>query len=327
MTRNYRGLWLTAAAGIAFAMMGCGEMTGSDAGTGGIGSACTSDTSCASGNACHPVLKTCAKTCTGGTDCPSNEKTCQKINNSTASFCTCSTDALCAATTAGQICNLAVFKCTDKCTVSSCPVPLTCELDAGQCRSSGGTDGGTDAGTDAGVGDAGVPCNSSNFEPDVCTYANVCYSNNQCDTASDDRCPNITAAINAGNYTAWSPATSTGPVIWNVIDDPDVAAGCTAVGEVAFTTTVHAYAGTTLFPSNITAAVQLTYYTSTGAVRPINGVQVGNTSNAWSHYTVTNSGKNAEMKMTLCAPAGTTGLTVGFAYSGGNAYCQDLTRN
>jgi len=111
-----------------------------------------------------------------------------------------------------------------------------------------------------------------------------------------------------------------------VTDDADVAAGCTGATDVAFTTTVYAYAGPNYtFPATIGAATQLTYYTSTGAVRPVNNVLVGSTSNAWSGYTVDNAGKNVSVKMTLCAPAGTTALTAGFAFSGGNAYCAPLT--
>jgi hypothetical protein len=325
MTRHNRGLWLTAAAAIAFAISGCGEMNpGTDSGS----NTCTSDTSCGAGKACHPVLKECQKTCTGATDCPSQEKTCKAINASTALFCTCSTDPFCAAAVPGNICNAVTQQCSSKCTTTSCPTAYTCNATSGQCIANAPTDGGTDGGTDAGMNmDAGVACTSTNFEPDVCGYAKVCYANNLCDTAADDRCANITAAIAATNYTAWNPASSTGPVIYNVTDDTDVAAGCTGVGDVAFTTTVYAYSGTTLFDTNITAAIQLAYYTSLGAKRPINGVQVGNVSNAWSHYTVSNGGKNAEMKMTLCAPAGTTTLTTGFAYSVGNAYCADQTRN
>lgn len=309
MTRFNRALWLSAAASVVFAF-GCGPNDTPDGGSG----SCTTDATCGTGKACHPVLKTCVSSCSGSSDCPSSEKTCAKINNSAASFCTCSTDQLCAAATTGNICNSATRQCTAKCTANSCPSGFTCDTASGNCTG-GGTDG-------------GVPCTSTNFEPDVCGYAKVCYSNNKCDTASNDlTCANIAAAINGGTYTAWNPSTSTGPVIYNVTDDTDVAAGCTGAGDVAFTTTVLAYAGTTNFDTNITAAIPLSYYTSTGAKRPINGVQVGNASNAWSHYTVSNSGKNAEVKMTLCAPAGTTTLTAGFAFSNGNAYCANLTRN
>ncbi len=320
MTRFNRALWLSAAASVVFAM-GCGGGGDTDAGTG----SCTTDATCGTGKACHPVLKTCVSSCSGSSDCPSSEKTCAKINNSAASFCTCSTDALCAAATTGNICNGATRQCTAKCPANSCPSGFTCDTASGNCTGGGNTDAGTDAGVTT---DGGVTCSSSNFEPDVCMYANVCYSDNRCDTASNDTaCPNIAAAINGGNYTAWNPSSSTGPVIYNVTDDTDVNAGCTGAGDVAFTTTVYAYAGSVNFDANITAAVQLAYYTSTGAKRPINGVQVGNTANAWSSYTVSNGGKNAAVKMTLCAPAGTTSLTAGFAFSNGNAYCANLTRN
>lgn len=307
MIYTNRGLWLAAAASIAFTM-GCG---GNDKPDGGTGS-CTTDATCGTGKGCHPVLKTCVSTCTGATDCPSNEKTCAKINNSASSFCTCSTDALCANSNAGQICNAATSQCSAKCTATSCPSGFTCNMTSGQCTGGGMTM------------DAGVSCTSTNPEPDVCGYANVCYTNNRCDAAANDTCPNITMST----HTPWNPSTSTGPVIYNVVDDADVAAGCPgASGDVAFTLTLYAYAGPNYtFPATIGAATQLTYYTSQGTARPINNVVVGSQTNAWSHYIASNMGKNVEIKMTLCAPAGTTALTAGFAFSGGNAVCADLTR-
>ncbi len=316
MTRNNRALWLSAAATIAFTMS-CGGNETPDGGTG----SCTTDATCGTGKGCHPVLKTCVATCTGSSDCPSAEKTCAKINNSASSFCTCSTDALCAASTAGNICSAATSQCTAKCTSSaSCPNSGTCNTGTGQC--SGGMT------TDAGTGDAGVACTSTNAEPDVCGYAKVCYSDNKCDTASNDTtCANIAAAITAGSYTAWNPATGTGPVIYNVTDDVDVAAGCPTGTDVAFTTTVYAYAGTTNFIDNaIQNSPPLFYYTSTGTKVAISGVQVGNATNAWSDYQVSNGGKNASYKFTLCASAGTTSINAGFSFTNGNAYCANLTR-
>lgn len=314
MTRNNPGLWLSAAAAIAFAMS-CGEMSGTDGGT-----TCSTDATCGTGKACHPVLKVCVKTCTGGSDCPSNEKTCAKINSSTASFCTCSTDALCGA---GNVCNAATSQCTAKCSATSCPAGFACNATSGNCVV-GATDGGSDAGTTM---DAGVACNVTNAQPDTCGYAKACGAGMICQAAADDRCTNISAAITANNYTPWNPASSTGAVIYVATDDTDIAAGCTGATDVAFTTTVYGYAGTTLFPATITAAPQLTYFTSAGTARPVNGVLVGTQTNAWSHYTMSNAGKNVEIKMTLCAPAGTTALTAGFAFSNGNALCVALTRN
>jgi hypothetical protein len=316
MTNTNRGLWLAAAASFTLGFaMSCGGTDTPDAGTG----ACTTDATCGSGKGCHPVLKTCVATCTGATDCPSNEKTCAKINNSASSFCTCSTDQLCAASNAGQICNAVTSQCSARCTATSCGSGSTCDMTTGQC--SGGN---TDAGTDAGVTDAGVACTSANDEPDVCGYGNVCYTDMRCDSAvNDTACTNIAMST----HTPWNAATSTGPIIYNVTDDTDVAAGCTGATDVPFTLTVYAYAGTTDFTANINQAVQLTYYTSTGAARPVNGVLVGTQMNAWSGYTVSNMGRNVAIKMTLCAPMGTTALTAGFGFSGGNAYCADLTRN
>ena len=327
-----RGLWLFAAASFAFAM-GCGGTPTPDAGPG----FCSSDTQCGSTEVCHPVLKTCVRSCTGSSTCPSEAKTCAKYDGTAATtaspgFCQCSTDALCSNVVAGNICSTATKQCRGKCVgVGGCPANYTCNETSGQCVG-GATDGGTDAGVDAGVTtDGGTVCTLNNPQPDTCGYANACGAPvnlvSHCQAAVNDSCANITAAIGASNYTVWNPATSSGPVIYTGTDDPDVAAGCPGGTDVPFTTTLYAYAGTTDFTPTITAAVPLSYFTSTGAKRPINGVQVGTTSNAWSHYTMSNNGKNAEIKMTLCAPAGTTTLTAGFAFSGGNAFCILLTQN
>lgn len=328
MTKMTRGLWLTAAASIAFAM-GCGGGGGdTDAGSG-----CTTDSACGTGKVCHPVLKSCVASCTGSVDCPASAKTCARMDGTAGTtaapgFCQCTTDAICASGTANQVCNQATKQCSDKCTSNlSCPTGSTCNATTGVCGATVATDSGTgDAGT---MTDAGVACSLNNPQPDTCGYANACGASMTCqDAVNDSACANITAAITAGNYTAWNPATSTGPVIYTHSDDSDVAAGCTGATDVAFTTTIYAYAGANYtFPATIGAATQLSYYRSNGTRVAVNNNLVGSATNAWSHYIISNSGKNVEIKLTLCAPQGTTSLTAGFAFSNGNAYCADLTRN
>ena len=317
MIRNNRGLWLSAAATIAFAL-GCGEMSGTDA-----GNTCSTDATCGSGKACHPVLKTCVKTCTGGSDCPSNEKTCAKINSSTASFCTCSTDALCGT---GNVCSAATFQCAAKCTATSCPSGFTCNATSGNCVGSA-ADGGSDAGMDGGTTlDAGVACSTANNQPDTCGYPNGCFGTMTCDSLADMRCPNISAAITAGRFTAWS-TTSTGSIIYANTELTGETAGCSGATDVPFTTTLYAYAGPNFtFPANITAWPGFKYFTSTGTAVDIPGNLVGNVTFSYAGFVVSNAGKNAAITLTLCAPQGTTALTAGFAFTGGKAYCADLTR-
>ena len=307
MTRHNRGLWLTAAATIAFAIS-CGPPGTPDAGPG----TCTTDAACGTGKGCHPILKTCVATCTGASDCPSNEKTCAKVNASTASFCTCSTKELCAASTAGNICNSGTKKCSAKCTAGSCPSGLTCDTVSGNC---GG--GNTDAGTDAGVADAG--CNNTS-QPDRCGYGNVCNISNACEALVNGTCQNV-----AGRP-AWTSA-STGPVIYNLIDEPvDDQSKCLNLPDggipTPFTLTVAAYAGTSpaTFPTTKSNLPGFFYYTSTGTPNdiPLNYLEQAN-------YNLFDNNKVMSAKFTLCAAPGRTSIVTGFGFTNGNSACATLT--
>lgn len=314
MTMNNRGLWLAAAGSfaVAFFAASCGTPDPI------MPTTCTTDAACGMGKGCHPVLKTCVATCTGATDCPSDQKTCAKINNSAASFCTCSTDALCAAANTGFICNAATQQCSAKCTSNAgCPSGFTCNTTSGQCGA-GGTDGGTDAGMDAGVTDAGVPCNASNDQPDVCGYGNACTQAMTCEPVANGTCSNVTSGQGGTNHSGWSSA-STGPVIFNVVDEADVAADC--MMDNAFTMTVYAYAGPGMtFPMTSSGLPGFFYYTSTGTAVdiPLNLLRPSN-------YTRFPGDTVMGAKFTLCS-ANASSLGIGVGFTNGNGYCTTLTR-
>jgi len=312
MTLGTKTLWLAAAAAALFAM-GCGETSGSDAGT----DTCSSDANCATGKVCHPVLKECVTSCTGSADCPSSAKTCAKYDGTPGStsapgFCQCSTDQLCNdGSTGDRVCSTATKRCENKCTSSSmCPSGYTCNTGTGQCGM-----GGTDAGSDAGTGDAGITCNSTNAQPDTCGYGSACTSSNTCEAITDDRsCSNI---ANSGRP-AWS-SSSTGPVIFNVVDEADVAADCTA--DNPFTVTVYAYAapGQT-FPPNKSNLPGFFYYTSSGTA-----VDIPTNLLRTTGYTLYSGNTVMGAKFTLCSTA-TSSIVAGFGFTNGNGWCQTLTR-
>jgi hypothetical protein len=312
MTTRTRGLLLAAAFATLFAM-GCGDLNGSDGGT----NTCSTDANCGDGKVCHPVLKECIPSCTAAADCPSTAKTCKRFDGSepTASspgFCQCSTDALCNGGSSGSlVCSTATKRCENKCTSNSnCPSNFTCDTATGQCVA-GGSDGGTDGGTDA-----GVTCNSNNSQPDVCGYGSVCTSSNTCEAIVDDRsCPNI---ANSGRP-AWTSA-STGPVIFNVVDEADIQTDCSGTGVNAFTVTVYAYAGPgQTFPANKSNLPGFYYYTSTGMA-----VDIPTNLLRQSNYTLYG---NTVMgaKFTLCSTA-TSSIVAGFGFTNGNGVCKTLTR-
>ncbi|MEW6432474.1 MAG: hypothetical protein AB1730_13290 [Myxococcota bacterium] len=309
-----RGLWLTAAVATLFAM-GCGELGGTDGGS----NACSTDANCGTGKVCHPILKECVLSCTSSTDCPSTAKTCARYDGTAGSasapgFCQCSTDQLCNGGSTGElVCSAATKRCENKCTSnSSCPSGFTCDTASGQCRG-GGSDGGSDGGMDAGM-DAGVTCNSNNAQPDVCGYGSVCTASNTCEAIVDDRsCPNIQ---NSGRP-AWTSA-STGPVIFNVVDEADDQTKCTQ--DNAFTVTVYAYAGPgSTFPAMKSNLPGFFYYTTNGTAVdiPSNLLQQSN----YTLYGNTVMGA----KFTLCSTS-TTSIVAGFGFTNGNGYCAMLTR-
>jgi hypothetical protein len=320
MTNINRGLWLAAAGAVLAFAAGCGGGEIPDGGTG----ACTTDATCGAGKGCHPVLKTCVATCTGATDCPSDQKTCAKINNSAASFCTCSTDALCAASNTGFICNAATQQCSAKCTSNaSCPSGFTCNTTSGQCAA-----GGTDAGTDAGMtGDAGTLCNNAS-QPDVCGYGNVCNGNTPatCDPIDNGTCSNVTSGAGATNHSGWTSA-STGPVIYLITDEAvDDQTKCANFPDggvpTPFTVTVYAYAGTSpaTFPAQKSNLPGFFYYTTGGTANdiPVNFLQQSN-------YTLYDNDRVMGAKFTLCGATGLSMINAGFGFTNGNGACAQLT--
>lgn len=323
MIRFNRALWLCAAASVVFAM-GCG---GNDTPDGGSG-ACTTDATCGSGKACHPILKTCVATCSGSSDCPSSEKTCAKIANSAASFCTCSTNELCAAAVGNNICNSATRQCSAKCTANSCPSGFTCNTTSGDCTA-GGTDAGTDAGvacTDLGtcvypevcdftasVCKAGATCNTAAVQPDTCGYAGYCTGAANCAQVEKATCSNFAST---GNTPAvFNPKTSTGPIIYYVENDPSPPAASCFKGFFVHSFFLNAYSSTN-WPAQLAAIPGGWYVDSTGNKLDITGGLPGS-------YYVPN-GKEMRLRKYLCAKVSTS-ITAGFYFTGGNETCTAST--
>jgi len=228
-------VWLGAAMAVGFVMgfASCGGDTMM------LPSTCSSDSACATGEACHPVLKTCVTACTSGSDCPDSSKTCATLDGRTSSndagvraFCQCSTDPLCERGTAGQVCQPATRVCAAKCTSSSsCPAGFSCDTVTGKCGAAVAVDGGADGGTDGGTGgtDAGVcapggctvagqicnpatsacgvapTCAAANPQPDTCAYGLIC-GGTACAEAprTGVTCANF---ANVATPKLWNPAT------------------------------------------------------------------------------------------------------------------------
>jgi hypothetical protein len=323
MTKMTRGLWLVAA--LAFAG-GCGEPGGADGGTG-----CTTDANCGTGKACHPVMKMCVATCTGATDCPASAKTCATLNGSTAQFCQCSTNELCAAGVAGNVCSAATKQCTAKCTSSAnCPSGSTCDTATGVCGAvSSMMDAGTmgmDAGTacnDVGVCvypevcdiaarvcKAGAACTMANAQPDVCGYAGYCTTNSNCAQVEKAMCENFAAT--GPTPAVFNAATSNGPVIIGVTADPNPPAANCFKGYFVHSMVIDAYRTDMNWPAQLSALSGAFYVTTAGAKQDLTAGLPG------SYYTPT--AKRLSLRKYLCAKTSTS-FNAGFVFTGGNEAC------
>ncbi len=355
-------LALIAVAG--FVITGCaagsdGGVGGGSGGSGGSGGGsaskfCSADSQCKSGQICHPSAKVCVKTCTAGSDCPSGAKTCDLPPSELTGpkVCNCSTNALCAADTAGTVCSAFDTLCTAKCTANSdCPATRACNTTTGQCLAPGSNDGGTGGGSGggAGGGGGGAGGGSASCTLGSCSGGQICYFvTNTCQTPQScsttatpqpDSCgyggncnagtcaeivPGTCANFVAGsNPLAWDPSmlSSNGPVIYGL---SKVSFG----NDVAFC----GLADGGLGPTPVRAKIHVRAYSEMA-------VLVSETNQPAFHYVRTDhseltlgatsiqnyksdgGSRQADFDINLCAPVGTTSLTTGFYYTNGNAAC------
>lgn len=235
-------------------------------------------------------------------ECTSASLSCTALSGTSGKTCTCASDNMCGLT---EVCQ-GWSECGSKCTgAADCPNTYTCNTTSGKCSKPGGMDGGTDAGT---------PCVSTNAQPDNCGNGNVCQTNGACQAAQKGTCSNFPGAHSTSS---WTPASGTGPVIWQHVDEsPDDGTACTAGS--AYTVTLHAYTNGT-FPANESNLPGFKYVTTTGTETdiPMALLTQGN-------YTVSTNMKNATMKFTLCSTTALTSIVAGFYFTGGNPYCATL---
>lgn len=314
-----REVWAgVAAAACAFLIVACGDLGGTN--DGGPTGGCSVDGDCGAGKMCHPLLKTCQVSCTAGADCPSSAKTCATFAGSVysaggpAAFCQCASDELCGGS---QVCQTTTSKiCTSKCTADSqCGSGVSCNTTTGKCGAA--SDGGTGGTPDAGA----AACNSANAQPDTCGYGHACNSLNACQNVSEGDCSNVAAAIVKNNHTLWTQA-STGPVIFNVVKETTVQGDCANESDggvpAAFTVSTYAYS-TTDFPANKSALPGFSYLL-------VNGNKTDIPLNLLRPENYTPSGKTMKATFTLCGAVGTNALQAAISFTGGNAFCVNLTK-
>ncbi|MDP3231539.1 MAG: hypothetical protein Q8N26_02095 [Myxococcales bacterium] len=356
MMKTKTSFWLAAAlaAGFTMGFAGCGDTMMM------MPTTCSSDSACSTGQACHPILRTCVTACTSGTDCPDSAKTCATFTGLAAgndagvrAFCQCGTDQLCDRGTAGQVCQPATKICAAKCTSNAgCPSGATCDTATGKCGAAVATDAGTDGGTggtDAGVctpgscttagqicdpttQQCGAPaaCSSANPQPDTCVYGLLC-AGAACAEAprSGVTCSNFD---NVATPKAWNPATVTPKGAVTTAFGPRATndnTACTGARPDAFTFTVDLYAPPmSTFPSmlEMNQAMTFNYVTTDGMIidlaNPLGPIR------PMSGYAMNlaNNNKNVRIVWTGCTAAGLTSLRAGFFANGGNPNCATQTR-
>ena len=156
-------------------MVGCAGTTGTGT-TGGEFTPCTTDTQCASTEACNTIGHVCMTKCSQGSDCPQTSPNCLAVPGGTATVCQCSTDQICGG--GSSYCNsvdkLCEVKCSDSATGCQGFSPArTCDAATSTCR-----EGSHNCGS--------VDCTSTQY-CDAATTAcvNKCTSNASCTTAGD----------------------------------------------------------------------------------------------------------------------------------------------
>lgn len=344
MTKTKMSMWLSAAIAAGFAVgVGCGP-------TEPMVTSCTSDSQCAASEACHPLTKKCVPGCTSGSDCPASAKTCATLGGSSGgdggttsrSFCQCSTDAICAMSTAGNVCDPSTKLCGAKCTAdSACPTGYKCDTATGYCGTSSVMDAGVDAGVACTPGAAPTcsgssicdpttakciappTCTAASPQPDVCVYGLMCNATG-CGNApvTGHTCANF---MTVATPLAWNPATIATKGHVTTAFAPRATndtTACAAPDPNAFTFTVDLYAApSTTFPSMIdmVQAGTLNYVRTdgqivnlgAGPVRPQSGYAMG----------LSNNNKNLHLVWTGCAASTIMSLRAGFYAQNGNANC------
>lgn len=319
-------------------MMSCGDETGA------AGGFCNSDADCTGNEICHLEARACVTKCTTSSDCTANASTCAPIGGTSAqkdtTVCQCTTTAACNQdrSTADQVCGDLDHVCVTACSQDSdCSTGRTCDTATGQCKASAtdpcngqctasetcDTSGGTPTCKPA----VGAACTDSSQS--TCAYGQFC-SSNVC--AAAPVAPTTCENFPTSSRPQWDPATSNGPVIYEVSkityqvksslcqqpSDPTITSD-------AYITRVRAYRTDANWPDTRAGLSGFFYVTTQAAKTDVvgSGLLVPNT----GYNRNPNNPKDAEFQVYLCRPSnGGNQLQVGFYFTNGNPVCQVLPR-
>lgn len=280
---------------------------------------CRSNAECTNGGTCNTSTGQCStpsNTCTKNEDCPTGQfcngqQTCVAGCRSSAECTngqtcdtntgTCATPTCTPACTGNQVCDnhqgAGNPTCVDRCTWDGCDSGLNCNLQTGLCE-------------------IAQACNSANPQPDVCLYGQYCAGTDFCDYVPKATCVNFNTG---GTTPTWNPATSTGPIITNLVatyfgSDP---AYCSSTDPYKLAkVTFEAYTPTGTLPTDGSTFRQSLHYVLT------DGTESSSADKPYVvNYSLTNNGKNASVELYFCLPATTTDFSAGLVLTGGNEAC------
>lgn len=299
---------------------------------------CSTDADCTGNEICHPGAKVCVSTCTTSNDCTENAKNCAPLAGTSVSVCQCSSDQLCNQDrdTADQVCSTVDKVCVTACSADTdCPTGRTCDTATGQCRA-----GATDACN--GQCEAGETCDTTGSTPtcrptagetcsgtaqSTCAYGDFC-SANKCvaaPVAETTTCANFSS-----NRPAWSPTTSSGPVIFEITAIKNIAQGnqtCTS-SQNELHLSVKAYRTDQDWPETSSGlGLNGFFYVETNTTRNdiIGDRLLVPNSFGGGYFRDPNNPKVAEFRYYLCPRATDSSISVGTFFTGGNPVCSSFS--
>jgi hypothetical protein len=305
---------------LMLAALGALSMTLTACGDGGRESlTCTDNTGCLENEICHPTAGVCVQTCTTTADCPDSAKNCAAVSGTNAQLiCKCSTPELCqrderVADASTLTCLSGVSVCAPTGTTAGCTTNADCT--GGQvCDTASGT---------CKAPTTGTTCQGEGKS--TCNYGEFC-STGTCTAVPAPTCANFDPS-KGGKTPVFNPATSTGPIIYEVTKlyfRPETTAdystpfcGTNDVVKVR----VKAYqAGNNTFPEQSSGLNGLFYVT-------VDGDEIAGTSQLRpSDYSVSADRKQATMNMSFCPARGSTTISLGLYFTGGNEICAQINK-
>ncbi|MFP2906031.1 hypothetical protein ACLESD_13420 [Pyxidicoccus sp. 3LFB2] len=264
---------------------------------------CTHSSDCHSTELCHPTAGVCVKTCESSADCPDTAKLCSVLSaTDPRKVCKCSTDMLCNGDSGTEelVCSSLDAVCTLKCTGDAdCGTGRTCDTATGQCLADR----------------TGTACTGDGLSS--CDYGTDFCSSNICTPLPVPVCPNYTNFQHKDQLGTWATILHGARTVSFETDT----VACATPNSMRVKIALSAYSNRP-FPPTRGDLSGLFFVKSDGSLH--SGVALVFSG---ADYSVLGEDRQrAEIVVSLCLPAGTTTISTGFYFTGGNFLCFQSTR-